>query len=62
MPGWLQAFSEVNPFTLATDAMRALFLDSPAGNAVWGAAAWSVGLTLVFAAVAVARYRRAVTR
>ncbi len=42
--------------------MRALFLGAPAGNDVWGAVAWSVGLTVVFAYLAVNRYRRAVTR
>ena len=32
------------------------------GNAVWVALAWSVGLTVVFASLAIARYRRAVLR
>jgi ABC transporter DrrB family efflux protein len=62
MPDWLQAFAEVNPFTVATDALRGLFIGADAGNAVWGALAWSVALTLVFAAVAIERYRRAVLR
>ncbi len=59
-PAVLEAFAEVNPFTITTDAMRALFLGAPAGNNVWGAVAWSVGLTAVFAPLAVRRYRRAV--
>ena len=42
MPSWLQAFAEVNPFTTTVDAMRALFLDTPHGNDVWGAVAWSI--------------------
>lgn len=62
MPAWLQAFAQVNPFTVTTDAMRALWLGAPAGSAVWGAVAWSLGLTVVFAALSVARYRRAVSR
>ena len=37
MPAALQAFAEVNPFTIIVDAMRALFLGAPAGNTVWGA-------------------------
>jgi len=59
-PAALEAFAAVNPFTITVDAMRALFLGAPAGNNVWGAVAWSVGLTAVFAPLAVRRYRRAV--
>jgi ABC-2 type transport system permease protein/oleandomycin transport system permease protein len=61
MPGWLQAFAEVNPFTVVVDAIRALWLDAPAGDSVWGAVAWSVGLIAVFAPLSIARYRKAVT-
>ena len=59
MPSWLEAFAEVNPFTVTVDAMRALWLGTPAGNSVWIAALWSVGLIAVFAPLSVARYRRA---
>jgi len=62
MPGALQAFAEVNPFTITVDAMRALFLDAPAGHNVWGAVAWSVGIAAFFAALSVNRYKRAVVR
>jgi ABC transporter DrrB family efflux protein len=60
MPDWLQAFAEVNPFTIVVDAMRALFIGAPAGNSIWGAVAWSVGLIAVFAPLSVRRYRRVV--
>jgi len=56
----LQAFANVNPFTIVVDATRALFIGTPPGNSVWGALAWSVGLIAVFAPRAVARYRRIV--
>ena len=62
MPDWLQAFADVNPFTLAVDALRALWIGAPAGNAIWGALAWCVGLILVFGALAITRYRKAVIR
>ena len=62
MPSWLQAFAEVNPFTVMTDAIRALWLDAPAGDNIWLALVWSTGITVVFAALAVSKYRRAVTR
>ena len=57
MPSALRAFAEVNPFTIVTDAVRALFIGTPAGNSIWGAVAWSIGLIAVFAPIAVARYR-----
>lgn len=62
MPAALQAFAEVNPFTITVDAMRALWLGAPAGNNVWQAALWSIALAAVFAALSVNRYKRAVTR
>ena len=58
-PKPLQAFAELNPFTIIVDAMRALWLGAPAGNYVWGAFVWSVAIIAVFAPLAVARYRRA---
>jgi hypothetical protein len=34
---------------------------APAGNDVWGALVWTIGLIVVFAPLAVQRYRRAVS-
>jgi ABC-type multidrug transport system permease subunit len=62
MPAALQAFAEVNPFTIVVNAMRSLFLGAPAGNDVWGAVAWSLAITAVFAFLSVQRYKRAVVR
>jgi ABC-2 type transport system permease protein/oleandomycin transport system permease protein len=59
MPDVLQTFADVNPFTIVVNAMRALWLDSPANNYVWGAFAWSFAIIAVFAPLAVRRYRRA---
>jgi ABC transporter DrrB family efflux protein len=59
MPPVLKAFAQVNPFTIVVDAMRSLWLGLPAGNYVWGAFAWSLGILVVAAPLAVARYRRA---
>lgn len=59
MPPALQWFAEVNPFTIVVDAMRALWLDAPAGNSVWGGFVWAMILISVFSPLAVARYRRA---
>ena len=62
MPPPVEAFARVNPFTIEVNALRALFLDLPVGNNVWGAVLWSLGITVVFAWLSVARFRRAVTR
>jgi ABC-type multidrug transport system permease subunit len=62
MPNWLQPIAEHNPFTTMVDAMRALFLDTPAGNDVWLAVVWSLAIVAVFAPLSVWRYRRAVVR
>ena len=52
----------INPFTIVVNALRALWLDAPAGNDVWGAFAWSLGMIAVFAPLAVRAYRRAALR
>jgi ABC-2 type transport system permease protein/oleandomycin transport system permease protein len=61
MPGWLQTFAEINPFTTFVDATRALFLGTPAGNDVWGSVVWCFGIIAAFGALSIWRYRRAVS-
>jgi ABC-type multidrug transport system permease subunit len=58
MPSVLQAFAKVNPFTITVNAIRALWLGLPPGNYVWQATLWAVGITAVFAPLAVSRYRK----
>ncbi len=59
MPGGLQWFAEINPFTVVVDAMRELWIGAPAvGNSVLGAVLWSLAIMAIFAPLAVARYRR----
>jgi ABC-2 type transport system permease protein/oleandomycin transport system permease protein len=60
MPSWLRTFAENNPLTTMVDATRALFVGTPAGNDVWGAVVWGVGIALFFGVLSVWRYRRAV--
>jgi ABC-2 type transport system permease protein len=62
MPDWLQPIAEHNPFTTMVDAARALFVGTPAGNDIWLAVAWSLGIIAVFSVLSAWRYRRAVTR
>jgi ABC transporter DrrB family efflux protein len=58
MPPVLQAFAKVNPFTITVDAMRYLWIGTPAGNSVWEAFVWAFVIFAVFSPLAVARYRR----
>jgi ABC transporter DrrB family efflux protein len=62
MPAALRWFAEINPFTVTVDAMRALWLGAPAGSHVWGAFVWALALLVIFAPVAVFRYRRIAVR
>jgi ABC-2 type transport system permease protein len=61
MPEPLDTFAaDINPFSYMVDAIRALFLGTPAGNDIWITVLWCVGLIVVFAALSATRYRRAV--
>jgi len=62
MPAALQWFAEWNPFSVTVNAIRALFIGDPAGNSVWGAVAWSLGIAAIFAFLSVTKYKRAVVR
>lgn len=59
MPGALEWFAEINPVTYMVDAMRHLWLGTPAGDKVWGAVVWTLVLIAIFAPIAVSKYRRA---
>ena len=62
MPAGLEEFANANPVSVVVDALRALWLGAPAGDAIWGAVAWSLALIAVFAPLAVAKYRQAASR
>jgi len=57
MPGWLQGFAAHQPFTIAVDAARALMLGGPTATLVWQTLAWTAGIIVVLAPLAVRRYR-----
>ncbi len=57
MPSWLQGFASHQPVSVAVDAARALMVGGPTTSAVWQSVAWSVGIVVVLAPVAVRRYR-----
>jgi ABC transporter DrrB family efflux protein len=65
MPGWLQPFAEHQPVSVTASAVRALFIGGDrmqvdTASLVWQSIAWAVGIVLVFAPLAVRRYRKAV--
>jgi ABC transporter DrrB family efflux protein len=60
MPEWLQGFAEFQPVSVTASAVRALVLGGPTAEYVLQSLAWSAGILLVFAPLAVRRYRRAV--
>ena len=61
MPAAIEAFAKANPFSTIVDATRALFVGAPAGNDVWAAVLWCLGLIAVFSTLSVYLYRRAVS-
>jgi ABC transporter DrrB family efflux protein len=62
LPEPLKTFAlDINPFSYMVDAVRALFLGTPAGNDVWVTVLWCIGLIALFSTLSVARYRRAVS-
>jgi ABC-type polysaccharide/polyol phosphate export permease len=59
MPGWLQAFANVNPVTGLVDTLRVLCLGGPAGRLVLEALAWIGGLLVITVPATIVCYRRA---
>ncbi len=58
LPTWLQAWVKVNPVTHLTDAARGLMVGGPVARPTVAAIAWALGIVMVFAPLAVLRYRR----
>jgi ABC-2 type transport system permease protein len=62
MPGWLQPIANNNPFTIVTNAARALYNGRDAGSDLWVALAWAVGITVVFAFLSIRKFNSAASR
>jgi oleandomycin transport system permease protein len=58
MPDWLQSFTKVNPLSNLADASRALINGGAYAHSVWITLAWTAGITLVTAPLAVTRFRK----
>ncbi len=57
MPGPVRWFAEHQPVTSIVNAVRHLLAEQPAGNDVWIASAWCVGLLVVAYLLAMRTYR-----
>jgi oleandomycin transport system permease protein len=60
MPGWLQAFVDVNPVTILSDATRGLMLGGRVAGPVMGSLLWAAAILLVFAPLSVWAFKRRV--
>jgi ABC-2 type transport system permease protein len=58
MVSWLQPIARNNPFTILTNACRALYNGYDPGSDLWVATAWGFGITIVFAVIASAKFSR----
>jgi ABC-2 type transport system permease protein/oleandomycin transport system permease protein len=59
MPGWLQTYNRIQPVSVIVKAERALSIGGDSAVPVLHALLWIVGLTAIFAPLAINRYRRA---
>lgn len=57
MPDWLQPIARNNPVTLVANLLRGLAVGEVTAGLFWPVVFWIVGLTAVFAPMAVRRYR-----
>jgi ABC-2 type transport system permease protein len=62
MTPWLRRIAENNPFTVATNAGRALYNGNPAGDNVWKALLWAIGIIVVFATLSIRTFARSTNR
>ncbi|MDE0267682.1 MAG: ABC transporter permease [Acidimicrobiaceae bacterium] len=58
LAGPLHWFADINPFTIVTNAGRALFNGQSPGNDLWFSLIWAVAIILVFCFLSVYRFSR----
>ncbi len=58
LPAPLEVVAEANPFTIVTNAARALYNGNPVGNDAVYSLAWSFGIIAVFAALSIRKFNR----
>jgi len=60
MPGWLQPIVKANPVSILSDAARGLMVGGPVARPVMLTLMWAALIAVVFAPLAVARFKRRV--
>lgn len=58
MPGWLESFTKYNPMSGLADAARGLMVGGPVAHGLWVTLAWTAGLTVVMAPVAIRKFTK----
>lgn len=58
LPGWIQAFVNVNPVKHLVDTIRGLMVGGPVAGSLLYVVLWAVGLLVVFVPLALRAYRR----
>ncbi|MEU6390325.1 ABC transporter permease [Streptomyces sp. NPDC046939] len=60
MPGWLENFTKYNPMSGLADAARGLMVGGkfPVAHGLWVTLAWTAGLTVVMAPVAIRKFTK----
>ncbi len=58
LPALLEPVAEANPFTIVTNAARALYNGNPVGNDAVYSLLWSFGIIAVFASLSIRKFNR----
>lgn len=58
MPSWLQILANINPVSPLADTLRAFITGGQLEPMLWESLAWIVGLSVLFATLAIMQYRR----
>lgn len=58
LPRWMEPIAKANPFTIVTNAGRALYNGNPVGNTVWQSLLWSAVIIAVFAWLSLRKFNQ----
>ena len=58
MPGWLQAFANVQPVSVSVNAVRAMLSGGPIEHWLWQSLVWAAAILVLFAILGVRQYRK----
>ena len=58
LPSWMEPIANANPFTIVTNAGRALYNGNPPGDTVWKSLLWSAVIIAIFSTLSIRRFQR----